>query len=98
MEGFDQDNYIVSVGGSTFAVDGLLAFAAVAVEVASRVQDYIIDETGRGWPELYDQGQFVGILQAALSDSGAVWRMNDLECAVGRLEEVFGTRIRRTGP
>lgn len=83
--GFPREGLVVRVAGS----DHLLSRGAAAsmIEVVEFVQDQVIDELGKGWPELLDaEGGFRTVLAAALRDGVLVWRGNGRNVAVvGRL-------------
>jgi len=55
--------------------------------VADRMQDNVIDELGRPWPELHDPtGGFVGVLEPRYERALACWALRGQPlCAVGQL-------------
>ena len=69
VEGFDMSaRYVAVVAGSVFTVEG--DATALAIELASQAQDHVIDETGRGWPEVHENGHFVGVLEPGIDATG----------------------------
>ena len=64
--------WIGAIGGDIFTVEEITV-AGMIVELVSRFQDMVIDETGRGWPELYRAGTFIGLAQPAEQNSHIGW-------------------------
>jgi hypothetical protein len=60
--------WVLTVGGSQTAIDATTEPQA-AVDIASYVQDVVIDELGAPWPEIPG----VGVLDAAVIDGVAWW-------------------------
>ena len=87
-EGF-VDDYVLSLPGRLLALGTEEDGSFSAVEVMSAAQDWAIDETGHGWPELHtDAGQFLAILQPAFDDNHApVWSSGATTIPLGSLEE-----------
>ena len=62
--------------------------AALTVEVASSLQDFVIDETGRPWPEVVHAGRATVLDPAVASDGRACWvARGDAFCEIGDLAE-----------
>lgn len=61
------------------------------------VQSDVIDELGRGWPELHDKGVFSGILEPGVGADGTAVCANHgtAVCAIGRLDRELGSQIAR---
>jgi hypothetical protein len=69
----------------------------MAQEVASLVQDFVIDEHGMPWPELArNDGGTVGVLDVTVTEGAARWVGRGFSAEVGRLREAVaaaGLRI-----
>jgi hypothetical protein len=73
-EGFDGDGYVVLMAGAQHLVDVPTGSALPAwVDVVSFVQDCVTDELGYGWPEAYEDGRFLAVLQPAVRAGDLVW-------------------------
>lgn len=48
-------------------------WSEMLIRVASLVQDAVMDQLGRGWPELYDGHVFSGLLEPSVDDDGGLW-------------------------
>ena len=62
-----------------------------------QIQDDVMDELGRPWPELVDDHDtFVSVLvPGLLAEGGAVWSDGrGHQCAIGELRSSFGDRVR----
>lgn len=70
LVGFGHSGFVLGAFGSLKLIDDDTDSERLLVEVASEVQDLIIDETGCGWPELSAEQ---GILSPALMGVNAVW-------------------------
>lgn len=60
--------------------------------LANQVQDDVVGELGRPWPELVDpSGTSIGVLEPALADGLAGWSLRGRAfCAVGQLTAAVG--------
>jgi hypothetical protein len=91
LAGGDDDSLFVQFGEHWFRSDEV-EFAHALAEIASKIQDDVIDELGRGWPELSLDGAFGGVLSPGVDDSGeASWfGAGAPVCQVGELSSVLG--------
>lgn len=66
--------------------------ASMLVEAAELVQTSVMDELGRGWPELYRDGGFVGLLTPRADDDGRLewWLAGEHMCRAGELQALLG--------
>lgn len=86
--GFGQEGYVLSLPGRQRLLAASRHEAAdLLAEVADEVQEWAIDEIGRGWPELCDEdGAFVGLLQFALDGEQCVWAIHArAQAIIGKL-------------
>ena len=83
----DSPGLILVVGKNATAIAGLKegSAEAAAVEIASYLQDIVMDDLNRPWPQIQLQGSAV-VLEPKLDDSGIpVWAGHGLICAFGEL-------------
>jgi hypothetical protein len=87
-----DDDYVCTSGGHAFRVSSDLDDEEIAVEVASRLQDDVMDRLGALWPSLVVPEGIVAVLEPRLSAEGvAVWATKaGYRCPVGRVQAVFG--------
>ncbi len=66
------------------------------VNVMSVVQDDAIDQLGRGWPEMYANGEFVNVLVPGLdaTEHGCWLSGESAVCRIGELHSLAGGMIR----
>lgn len=79
--------YVVTLPGRMQSIESLSDGRPSFVSIMNAVQDWVIDETGRGWPELHaTNGDFVDILIPNMSKFGTpVWACNKVEIPLGSL-------------
>ncbi|HEY4269603.1 MAG TPA: hypothetical protein VGM94_15585 [Galbitalea sp.] len=89
VEGFDRSApYIAIVAGSVFTVEG--GAASLSIELASRLQDHVMDVVNHGWPEAYEYDRFNGLLEPGTDAFGRVgWLLG------GKLVAQFGDLAKR---
>lgn len=92
--GQENGDLVAISGGRSFRVGGDLDDEEAAVEVASQLQDDVIDRLGAPWPTLLLPGGGEAVLEPRLSsDRIAVWTTKaGCRCPVGQLTAVFGAR------
>lgn len=72
--GFGTAGYVLAIGGNHHALGGDADGDVDATEILGEVQDWVIDEIGRPWPEArIADGTSSGVLQAARRGSALVW-------------------------
>ena len=68
--------------------------AALAVAVASVLQDDVMDELGAPWPEVpLAGGSETCVLEPELHEDLAVWRGGGHRCPIGQLNRTFGNLL-----
>lgn len=83
--GFPPEGWLLRIEGNWTHIDLPFGDDMVA-DVATRVQDAVIDETGKGWPEYYTSAGFVGLLVPRAADHQIVWTLHDAQfCRAGDL-------------
>jgi hypothetical protein len=83
----DSSGLLLVVGRNATVIAGPKegAAAAAAVEIASYLQDFVMDDLNRPWPQIEQQGRVV-VLEPELDDSGRpVWVGRGLIRPVGEL-------------
>jgi hypothetical protein len=95
-EGFEGDGYVAVLLGAQHLVDVSGGSPLPAwVEVLSFVQDCATDELGFGWPEAYEDGRFLAVLQPAVHAGDLVWLSRGTPLApVGRLSALRSGTIK----
>jgi hypothetical protein len=91
---FPDDGLVVCFAGGISAVDPMApTLAGQVVAVADVLQTRVMDELGKGWPEFYRDGTFLGVLSPGLTvDGHASWYLRGQPlCQVGELP----TRLHR---
>ena len=53
--------------------------------IVDDVCEWAMDELGHGWPELYDQGKFVALLEPTRKSDRLMWTAGERNIAVGEL-------------
>ena len=86
---------LLRVGGSVSSLEEAADDpAGLAAAVASTLQDYVIDELGRPWPEVEIDGRPAVLEPRVGTDGAAEWGRGEVGyCPVGGL----GPRLRPTG-
>jgi len=82
--GFPRVGYLVVTDGSKTVIDAQTV-AEVVVACASVLQDRMMDELGRGWPELYEGDRFRGLLVPTSHEGAVGWRAGDIFVPLGEL-------------
>lgn len=67
--------------------------ASLAAGVLSRIQDDVIHELGRPWPELTIENRYAGILEPLPSGVGIWTAATGYSCPIGALGAAFGHAI-----
>jgi hypothetical protein len=83
----DSPSLLLVVGRNVTAIAGSKegSAEAAAVEIASYLQDIVMDDLNRPWPQIQRQGSLV-VLEPKLDDSGMpVWAGRGLARAFGEL-------------
>ena len=86
-----DDTPVCVAGGHSFPVSLRSGVEEAVVTIVSALQDDVMDQLNRPWPEL--AGPAVVVLQPRIDDRGvAVWASNDgsVRCPVGELQSTFG--------
>lgn len=73
VEPGDPRCFVLSVGGGWVTLPVQQGSVAVTTAIASAVQDHIVDETQRPWPELVDSGGRSVVLDVRSEDGVAWW-------------------------
>lgn len=96
---FGSSGFVVALFNSQHLVGGGIDSASVDwVDVLSFVQDLVMDELGHGWPELYNEGRFVAVLEPGLADGRLVWMQSGQALvAVGSLISLPSETV-KSGP
>lgn len=66
-----QSRWVLSAGSSETAIDAE-SLADLTADIASYLQDAVVDATGRPWPDV----DGVGVLDAGVIDGAAWWMRN----------------------
>lgn len=67
--GFLPDGWLLRIGDNWSHIESAPT-AAMVTEVADLVQTAVMDGIGHGWPELYEQGQFIALLTPHATPEG----------------------------
>jgi hypothetical protein len=80
------DHLVATAGGHTFSIDLKHGVEDAASRIASGLQDDVMDDLGRPWPELIrPDGQPLGVLEPG-GDAIACWSLRATPfCAIGHL-------------
>lgn len=78
---------LLQVGTNVTSLDEIAdAPTTVAVEVASHLQDFVMDQINRPWPEIRASDGRSAVLEPRLGPEGLPeWAGRDVVCAFGRL-------------
>lgn len=87
-EGFDS-GFVVSLPGRENAVEAMASGMPDLVAITDAVSDWMMDELGRGWPELADaEGRFIALLTPEATEGGVTWVGGGHRVPVGELNTV----------
>ncbi|WP_062464404.1 hypothetical protein [Demequina soli] len=74
-EAFGTDGFVMVLPGRAKSIGARSDGGPDLVELVSEVQDWVVDELGRGWPELVSpDGAFAGLLEPGIVAGETVWR------------------------
>jgi hypothetical protein len=86
---FGDQGYVLTAFGTQLLLDEEEDFEVMAVELSSALQDLVIDQLGRGWPEQAVEG-LGSILTPAVVDRRACWTLQGRPLVVlGELTSTF---------
>ena len=89
-DGFPARGYLLVAASNRRFIDGALTTVDVAIQIASYLQDTVIDERGSGWPKLTEGARFVTILTPRADHRTAWWAGREgHEVAFGDLASVM---------
>ena len=72
--GYGNDGYVLSLPGRQHLIAAQQNDAPDVVAIIEEVQEWVMDELGRGWPELCDSdGNFVALLKPMAQGQHVVW-------------------------
>jgi hypothetical protein len=83
----DSPGLLLVVGSNATSIAGPkeVSAEAAAVEIASYLQDIVMDDLNRPWPQVQLRGSMI-VLEPRLDDSGVpVWAGRGVMCAFGEL-------------
>lgn len=91
LEGFEREGLVAFVGTHAWSVSLDRGNADAIVDIASGVQDDIIDDLGEGWPEVYKGSHFEGLLLPRVVDGRPAWVIEPdlLSVPFGELSEAL---------
>lgn len=90
---FATEGFAIHLGGAVTDI-GSAAPEELAVAAAGVVQEWIIDRHNQGWPEIYRESAFIGLLEPRLFQGVPCWLLRDEGCAFGDLQQTYGDIIR----
>ena len=73
IEPDDPQCFVVRIGGGAKTLPVEKGMGHTTAAIASAVQDYIVDETHRPWPELVDREGRSAVLDVEADDDRAFW-------------------------
>ena len=73
LEGFEREGLVAFVGAHAWSVNLDRGIAEAVVDIASGIQDDIIDDLGGGWPEVSRDSHFEGLLLPQVVDGRPAW-------------------------
>lgn len=86
-EGFDAEDLVLVHPGRALSISRVDNAGEMAVEIVDAICDWVMDELGRGWPELADEaGNFIAPLRPVPSAGGVRGRGEDSESLSGTSE------------
>lgn len=89
----EANEFLVQFGTHWFRYLSEGTEASLAAGVLSQIQDDIIDELGRPWPELTIENRYAGILEPSPSGVGIWTAATGYSCPIGALGAAFGHAI-----
>jgi hypothetical protein len=87
------EDVIVVCGGHEFPLRLDSGVEWACSEAAFQLQDDVMGEHNRPWPDLYDSERYVGVLVPSADAPGGIaqWRLDDETfCAIGHLHQASG--------
>lgn len=75
--GFPEEGWLLNIGSNWTHIDADLSLDGRLSRVAELVQDAVMDETGKGWPEYAPSGVFRGLLIPRGMAGRIVWTLRD---------------------
>ena len=86
---FAGGRFVLTLPGRQQSLPDEEAGGSMLIAVVDQVADWVMDETGHGWPELVDEKDgFVALLTPAMTDGRATWVGGGLSVPVGSLSSV----------
>ncbi|MCI9888647.1 hypothetical protein JT358_09270 [Micrococcales bacterium 31B] len=89
VSGEFEGDYVLALPGRMHAIGTLADGSPSCIDIMNAVQDWVVDETHRGWPEVrVASGNFLEILTPRLTESGdAMWSGKSISIPLGSLDK-----------